>query len=341
MRHAASWLLRRLLGGLLVIVGAAVLATAIAVALPGDPARVLLGPQARAADVEVARRVYALDGPWHARLGRHLARVVHRAPPPGAPPAVTAEHRSCAAPTASLHVDLGTSFVYRQPVAKLVWARLPRSLELAMGALLVQLVVGLGAGLLAGARRGRRLDDAAMGAALVGASAPTFVVGAALQHGLAYRLRLFPLDGVGATPGQHLASLVLPSLVLGLYGSALLARVTRDEVRVALGSEPARTARAKGASRLRVVLVHGLRNALVPIATLAALELGALAGGAIVTERVFRWPGLGDLAVTAILNRDASVVAGVTIAAAVFVVIASLAIDVMSLALDPRLRDGS
>ncbi len=340
MKAAPLWLARRLFGGLLVVVGAAILATAIAVALPGDPARVLLGPQARAADVEVARRVYALDGPWHARLGRHLARLVHRAPPDDAPAASLAEHRSCAAPTAAIHVDLGHSFVYRQPVAKLVWARLPRSLELALGAFLVQLVVGVGAGTLAGARRGRRLDDAAMGAALLGATAPTFVVGAALQHALAYRLRLLPLDGVGVGTGAHLASLVLPSLVLGLYGSALLARVTRDELRSALAGQPARTARAKGASRLRVVLAHGLRNALVPIATLAALELGALAGGAIVTERVFRWPGLGDLAVTAILNRDASVVAGVTIAAAVFVVAASLAIDVLALALDPRLRDG-
>ena len=334
--RALAWMARRVVGAVLVIVGAAVIATAIAVALPGDPARVLVGPQARAADDEAARRIHGLDGSATERLGRHLRRIVHVARG-GAPPA---EHASCASPVAGLHVDLGHSFVHRQPVANLLWARLPRSLELAAAALLVQLVVGVGAGLLAGSRRGGRVDDAAMGAALLGAAAPTFVVGAALQHALAYRLRLLPFDGVGRTPGEHLASLVLPALVLGLYGSALLARVTRDELRGALAATAALTARAKGASRLRIVLVHGLRNALVPIATLALLDLGALAGGAIVTERVFRWPGLGDLAVTAVLNRDASLIAGVTMVAAVGVVVASLAIDVLTLALDPRVRSG-
>lgn len=332
------WVATRLFGSLLAILGATVLSMAIAVALPGDPARVLLGPQARAADVDAARRIYALDGPWHVRLGRHLGRVVHRAPDGATAAAARADHASCSAPAAGIHVDLGHSFVYRQPVAKLLWARLPRSLELALGALLVQLVLGVGAGLFAGTRGRGRSDDVVMGAALLGAAAPTFVVGAALQHALAYRLGLLPLDGVGKSTSEHLASLVLPSMVLGIYGSGLLARVTRDEVRAALAAPPARTARAKGAGGLRVAIVHGLRNAMVPIATLAVLELGALVGGAIVTEKMFRWPGLGDVAVTAIVNRDAATIAGVALVAAIAVVVASFCIDLLALVLDPRLR---
>lgn len=337
MTGAVTWLARRAAAAMIALLGATILSFAISVALPGDPTRVLLGPQARPADVDVARRIYGLEGPWHVRLGRHLARVVHRAPT-GDAPADPKAHASCSAPLPSVHVDLGTSFVYRKPVAALLWTRLPRSLELALGALLVQLVIGLGAGVIAGARRGGRADDAVMGTALLAASAPTFVVGAGLQHVLAYRLHLLPLDGVGTTTAEHLTSLVLPSVVLGVYGSALLARVTRDQLRAALDADPARTARAKGAGRLRVVLVHGLRNALVPIATLAVLDLGALVGGAVVTEKMFRWPGLGDMAVTAIVNRDAAATAGVALAAAVAVAVASLLVDVAALILDPRLR---
>jgi peptide/nickel transport system permease protein len=334
---AARWLVRRIAAALFALFGATVLSFAIAVALPGDPSRVLVGPQARPADVEVAKRVYGLDGTWYQRLGRHLGRVVHRAPS-GARPDDARAHASCSAPLPGVHVDLGTSFVYRKPVAALIWARLPRSLELAAGALLVQLLIGLGAGVLAGAKRGARADDVLMGTALLAASAPTFVVGAGLQHALAYRLHLLPLDGVGKTPGEHLASLILPSIVLGVYGSALLARVTRDQVRAALAADPARTARAKGAGPLRVVIAHGLRNALVPIATLAVLDFGALVGGAVVTEKMFRWPGLGDMAVTAVVNRDAAATAGVALAAAVAVAAASIIVDVLALLLDPRLR---
>jgi len=340
VKRAASWLVRRSATAAVALIGATVLSLAIAVGLPGDPARVLVGPQARPADVEVAQRIYGLDGTWYQRLGRHLGRVVHRAPAAGASPDARA-HASCSAPIAAVHVDLGTSFAYRKPVAALVWARLPRSLELALGALVVQLIIGLGAGVLAGARRGGRADDVVMGAALLGASAPTFVVGAALQHVLAYRLHLLPLDGVGKGLGQHLASLVLPSIVLGVYGSALLARLTRDQVRAALAADPARTARAKGAGPLRVVVAHGLRNALLPIATLAVLDLGALVGGAIVTEKIFRWPGLGDMAVTAIVNRDAAATTGVALAAATVVAVASIAVDLLALLLDPRLRGGA
>jgi peptide/nickel transport system permease protein len=239
---------------------------------------------------------------------------------------------------AGVHLDLGYSFVYQRPVVDLLAARIPRSVELALAAVLVQLLAGVGLGALAVARRGTAVDDAVAGVSLVGLSAPTFVVGFLLQYLLAYRWRLLPLDGYGATPGEHLRSLVLPALTLGAFGGALYARLVRDELGRTLAEDYVRTARALGASPRRALLVHALRNALVPIATLATLELGTLVGGAVVTERIFRWPGVGQMAVSALLDRDAPVVFGTVLFTSSAVVVATLLVDVAAGILDPRLR---
>src|SRR6185437_9237158 len=140
-----------------------------------------------------------------------------------------------------------------------------------------------------------------------------------------------------ATPAEHVRSLVLPSLTLGILGSALYARLVRDELGGLLAQDFVRTARAKGASGARVLVVHALRNALVPIATVAAMELGTLVGGAVVTERVFRWPGVGQMAVDALLNRDAPLIFGTVLFTSVAVVAAMLALDAVVVLLDPRL----
>ncbi len=189
---------------------------------------------------------------------------------------------------------------------------------------------------MAAARRGTVWDEGAIGLALVGISAPTFLLGLMLQYIFAYRLGVLPFDGDGSTPAEHLQALVLPAATLGVFGSALYARLVRDELSGILGQDYVRTARAKGASPLRVLLVHGLRNALV--VTIAALELGALLGGAIVTEKVFRWPGVGQLAVEALLNRDAPVIFGTVLFTSAAVVTATLVLDLVYVVLDPRLR---
>src|SRR5262249_55066936 len=155
------------------------------------------------------------------------------------------------------------------------------------------------------------------------------VVGALLQYLLAYKLEILPLDGFGATPAEHLRCLVLPALTLGVFGSALYARLLREELAGVLGEDHVRTARAKGASRARGLVVQALRNALVPVATLAALELGTLVGGAVVTERLFRWPGVGQMAVEALLNRDAPAVFGTVLFTSAAVVAATLLVDVL------------
>jgi peptide/nickel transport system permease protein len=341
VRPTLARVLRRLGWGIAVIVGVATLSFVVAQLLPGDPARMMLGPQASAADVAHVRELYGLDRPVPVQYARFWARLVHRGPAAagaGADRRKDPAHRSCAAVGAGLHVDLGYSFFHRKPVVDLLAARIPRSAELGLAAVLVQLLLGMLLGLTAAARRGTAWDDAAMGVALVGISAPTFVVGLLLQYLLAYKAGLFPLDGYGATAGEHLRSLALPALTLGIFGAALYARLLRDELGGLLAQDFVRTARAKGASPARVLVVHALRNALVPVATVAALEVGTLVGGAVVTERLFRWPGVGQLAVQALLDRDAPVIFGTVLFTSTAVVVATLLLDLAVGVLDPRLR---
>ncbi len=334
MKAAIAHLARRLAWAAVVVLGVTTIAFALAEVLPGDPARMLLGPQASAADVAHAREVYGLDQPLPKRYARFWGRLVHVARAGDAAGA----HASCARAAGRVHLDLGTSPYFRKPVVELLLAKAPRSIELGLAALAVQLALGVGAGLLAASRRGTGWDRAVVGATLVGASAPSFLLGLLLQYVLAYQLHVLPYDGYGATPAEHARSLVLPALTLGLLGTALYARLVRDELGTILAQDYVRTARAKGASATRVLLVHALRNALVPVATLAALDLGTMVGGAVVTERLFRWPGVGQMAVEALLNRDGPVILGTVLMSSCAIVVATLALDLVYLALDPRLR---
>jgi peptide/nickel transport system permease protein len=329
--------LRRLGAALVILVGVATLSFVVAQLLPGDPARMMVGPQASADDVAHVRALYGLDEPMGVQYARYWKRLVHTGPAPQGKKRDPA-HASCADVALGVHLDLGFSFFYRKPVVDLLAARIPRSAELALAAVLAQLAIGLFLGVTAAVRRGTAWDDVAMGSTLIAMSAPTFLIGLLLQYVLAYKAALVPLDGYGATPGEHLRSLILPALTLGLFGSALYARLVREELGVLLGEDFVRTARAKGASRARALVVHALRNALVPIVTVAALELGTLVGGAVVTERLFRWPGVGGLAVEALLNRDAPVIFGTVLFTSAAVVASTLLLDLATVLLDPRIR---
>jgi peptide/nickel transport system permease protein len=335
VRFAAP--LKRLGWAVLVVIGVTSASFAIALVLPGDPGRMLAGAQAAPADVARIRETYGLDQPIWVQYARYWTRLVHLGPRlrEGAPK--DKDHKSCGS-LGPIHVDLGFSAAYRRPVVDLVASRAPRSIILGVAALLVQLAIGAGLGLLAAARRGTWIDDAAIGAALVGVSAPTFVTGIVLQYVFAYRLRLLPYDGFGTSFGEHARSLILPSLALGIFGAAIYARLVRDEVSIAARSEFARTARAKGASEARVLVVHALRSALLPIATLAALDLGALVGGAIVVEKLFRWPGIGQLAVDALVNRDGPVIVGAVLVSSTAMVGSLFVLDSLAGWIDPRVR---
>jgi len=203
---------------------------------------------------------------------------------------------------------------------------------------LVQTLLGVITGLIAAVKRNTAVDHFTVGSSLVGISAPTFLIGLALQFVLAHRLRLLPLDGFGDTAWEHLVCIILPALTLGIYGAAYYTRVVRDELIGAVKLDHVRTARAKGLPMWRVWIRHALRNALVPLVTLIGLDLGALVGGAIVTETLFRWPGLGALSVSALLDRDGPVIMGTVIVSSAAIVIANLVVDVSYAVLDPRVR---
>jgi peptide/nickel transport system permease protein len=176
---------------------------------------------------------------------------------------------------------------------------------------------------------------------LLGVSAPTFLIGLGLQYVFAYRLRWLPFDGYGHGASERLTAVLLPALTLGLFGAAYYTRLVRDEVLGQLGQEYARTALAKGASRLRMLVVHVLRNTMLPLVTVVGLDLGALVGGAIVTEKLFRWPGLGQLSVDAVVERDGPVILGTVLVASSAVILANLLVDLSYALLDPRSRSSS
>lgn len=329
--NAQRSLLSRLLRALLTLWALCTLTFVLQAVLPADPARMVAGAQARPEEVARVRTKLGLDAPLHVQYTRFWRQLVHTEYSEVA-------HDSCGR-LGSLHLDLGTSYMRNKSVLALVVTRMQSTLQLGGAAFVLQLLLALGLGSWAAAQRPRSRGDLA----LVGSSAlfsvlPTFVLGVSLQYVFAYQLRWLPLDGSGGDGFGVLASMILPTLTLGLTGFAYGMRMVRDELRIELARDHIRTARAKGAGPLRVLFVHALRCAAVPIVTLAFMDLGMLASGAAVTETVFRWPGLGQLAVEAVLDRDGPVVMGTVLLSGVFVVSANLLADLSLRWLDPRLR---
>jgi peptide/nickel transport system permease protein len=355
MKNAAWRFARRLAWSLFVVWATVTLAFLVNNALPTDPARMVAGPQARPQDVARIKKELGLHCSIRVQYARFAGRLVHLEPGPldiadaagvaaGDPDDALclasrrpATHATCLS-LGPLHVDLGKSYQQRRPVTTILAERFPRTLYLAIAASIVQVIIGVTAGVFAAARRRTRVDYAAVTASLLGVSAPTFVIGLFFQWLLGYRLRLLPMDGYGDDTIGHLQSVVLPALTLGIFGAAYYTRMVRDEMIVELGQDYVRTARAKGLSHGAVVVRHALRNALMPIVTIFGLELGGLVGGAIVTEALFRWPGIGALSVTALLDRDGPVIMGCVILTSGAVVLSNLAVDVAYAVLDPRLR---
>jgi len=306
--------------------------------LPGDPARMVAGAQARPADVARIRARLGLDRSLPEQYSRFWGRLVHLGPRNAR---ADTDHTSCAVvlplgAARAVHVDFGKSFQMSQPVVDVLVARIPRTFALALVAMALQLLLGVGTGVLAAMKRDSWLDRVLVSASLLGLSAPTFLIALGLQLLFARTLRWLPLDGFGSDLAEHARSMVLPALTLGIYGAAYYTRLARDEMIVLMRKDWVRTARAKGLPEWRIVGTHALRNALVPIVTAAGLDLGALLGGAIVTETVFRWPGLGELSVKAMLNRDGPVISACVIVTSVAIVAANVLVDFAYARLDPR-----
>jgi peptide/nickel transport system permease protein len=302
------FLLRRLPQLVVVLFGVSVVAFAL-VRLTGDPVTMLLGESATTEAVEEMRAELGLDRPIYVQYGRFIANA--------------------------LRGDFGESLRYRQSALSLFAERLPATLELAGAALLLALAIGLPVGVTAALRPQSIFDTAVRGLALVGQAIPGFYLGLVAIIVFGAQLHLLPTGGRGT-----LAHLVLPAATLASFQIAVVARFARGAMLEVLGEDFVRTARAKGLRRSRVVVGHALRNALIPVVTIVALQVGTLLSGAVVTETVFSWPGVGRLAVQAIYTRDFPVVqVTIMVTAGLFVVI-NLITDLVYVMLDPRVRVG-
>ena len=279
------------------------------VSLSGDPAFILLSPEAGEEQRAAFRKIYGLDRPLPLQYARYVGHVVRG--------------------------DFGSSFAQGRPAIIVVLERVPATLILTAAAVALGIGMGIPAGVIAAVKANRAVDRAVMALVLLGQSVPTFWLGLVMIRIFAVNLRWLPVSGYGTA--LHLA---MPAVVLGLYLAALLARVTRSEMVEALTQDYVRTARAKGLSETAVTIAHALKNALLPIVTLIGLQLGALLGGAVITETVFAWPGIGTLVLDAILRKDYPVVlAAVELVAAAFIVI-NMSLDLFYGLLDPRVRAG-
>jgi peptide/nickel transport system permease protein len=305
--------LRRIAWSLLVAAFLVTATFAMTAAIPADPIKARLGQHATHEDVERMRARYCLDRGVVGQYACFVRGVVHG--------------------------DLGDSIRTKEPVTDVLAARAWPTAQLALAAIALQLVLGVPLGVIAAARRGRWPDRAANLVGLVGQSAPTFVTGTILLYVLAYRFGWFPIAGYGEPGWDRLYHLVLPATTLATLGVAYYARVVRAEMIEVLGEDYIRTARAKGLSERAVIVRHALRNALGPLVTLVGLDLGVLLGGAVVTETIFAWPGLGREVLQAIWAVDLPVIVGVVLASALAIAVANLVVDVVYLWLDPRLRE--
>jgi len=275
--------------------------------LSGDPVPLLPPPDAPRSEIFRVRAELGLDRPILVQYGVFLAHVARG--------------------------DFGRSIHFREPAMKVVAGYLPASLELALTAFVVAALIAVPVGLVSAIKRNTLIDHAIMAVALVGQSAPTFFLGILFILVLSLQAGLFPTSGRG--DWRHL---VLPALTLGAFAMASIARLTRSAVLEVLRADFVRTARAKGVSEMLVVVKHTLRNAALPIITITGLQLGQLLAGAVVTETVFAWPGIGRLAIHSIYNRDYPVVQCTVFLSALVFIAVNFVIDVLYGVLDPRLR---
>jgi len=304
---SGAYLLKRLAGALGIVLGVALLTALLIHLVPGDPVELMLGESATAGDRAALRARLGLDRPLHQQLLGQLGRLAR--------------------------LDLGDSLYSRRPVSAVVAERLPATVELAVAALGVAAAVALPLGILAARHRGGLADSAAMGVALLGLSIPSFWLGPLLILLFSVVLGWTPVSG-----REGLASLVLPALTLGTGMAAVLARMLRSSLLETLSEDYVRTARAKGLSPAAVLRRHALRNAALPVVTVFGMQAGALFAGAVITETVFAWPGVGSLLVEAIQRRDFPVVQGCVLLISTTYVLVNAGTDLAYAWLDPRVR---
>jgi peptide/nickel transport system permease protein len=302
-----AFIARRLIQTIPVLFGISILTFILIYYLPADPARMYAGPSATVETVDRIRHEMGLDQPIWVQYARYMERL--------------------------LHGDLGFSYRKQVGVTELILSRIPYTLALTAGGILVELVIGLSVGIVSALGRGRWPDRLGMVVALLGVSVPPFWLGLLLLYWFGFLWPIFPLGGTGS-----LAHLVLPALTAGLGGAAWYARMMRSSVLDVLSNDYVRTARAKGLGHVGVTVRHVLPNAVNPIITMAGMDIPWFISGVVLVERVFNWPGVGRMAVEAIETVDIPLILGTVIFTACMVVLSGILIDVVQSLVDPRIR---
>jgi peptide/nickel transport system permease protein len=301
------YIAKRLGQAVFILIGITLVTYILLYLVPADPVRQIAGRSASAETVESIRRQLGLDLPLWQQYLRYLGDL--------------------------LQGDLGRSYIQKTEVTALILSRLPATLQLLAGAIVVELLIGLSAGIFAATRRGRTSDRVVMVLSFAAVSAPQFVVGILLLYVFSVQLGWFPIGGYGS-----FAHLVLPAVTLGILGGGWYARMSRSSMIEVLGQDYIQTARAKGASEPRVVFMHAVRNAALPVIAMIGLDIGIFMSGAVVVESVFGWPGIGQLAWQAIQRVDIPIIIGVTLVAAVAIVLGNLLADLAAPFIDPRIK---
>jgi len=302
-----AYLIRRLLTLVPVLLGVTFLSFLLLYVIPGDPVQAVAGERYDEEFLADLRAELHLDEPLPLRYVRFVGALVQG--------------------------DLGLSYVTREPVRDRILQTFPNTLLLAFSAMAVAVILGLSLGILAAIRPGSRLDRGMMTLASVGISVPVFWLGMVLIFLFAVQLRLLPPSGSGG-----LSHLILPAFTLGAGSAALIARMTRSSLLEVLGQDYIRTARAKGLHPWRVMMVHALRNALLPVVTVIGNDFGSYLSGSVLTEKIFAWPGLGRYTLEAVAKRDLPAIQGAVLVMALVFVLVNLLVDLTYAWIDPRTR---
>jgi peptide/nickel transport system permease protein len=301
------YVLRRIVFGLFVLIGTSIITFAIAFLIPADPAVAMAGAKADPQTLATIRAQLELDQPVYVQYARYIGRVAEG--------------------------DLGRSYIRRESVTGLILERFPATLILALCAMALALTLAIPMGMVSAAYRERALDNLLLVLSLGLISVPVFWLGTLLLIAAAFSLQSFPLGGYSGWK-----SLFLPALTLAFGLAGYYARILHTNLIEAMQQDYVRTARSKGLSQLRVMLKHAMANAILPLVTLAGLDLAGLLSGVVLTETVFDWPGIGRLAFDAIFNLDIPLIMGTVLFAAFLIVVANLLIDLLYVWLDPRIQ---
>jgi peptide/nickel transport system permease protein len=299
------FLAKRFSQAILILFGVTLVTFCLSFLMPADPVRMLAGRSATQATVESIRRELGLDKPLPVQYIKYVSRLVQG--------------------------DLGRSYKQKTQVSELIMSRLPATLLLMAGTIFFELLIGLPAGIFAASRRGKSADNWIMALSFAGVSIPQFVLGLLLLYLFAHIIPIFPLGGYGS-----LKHLILPALTLGISGGGWYSRMMRSSMVDVLRQDYIRTARSKGLTERAVVLVHALRNAILPVIAMIGLDIGIFMAGAVVVESVYGWPGIGQMAWQAIQMVDIPIIMGATLVAAVGIVIGNLLADLVIPFIDPR-----